>query len=116
MSVPLCSRSSCDCMSQNRSAPSGDSPVIEKSFNKTERCIRCVKGLNQIAAFLSKKAVEFSLVLFFFLSSPPKAIKLQIDFCISARFLAPLSPSLAIDPHKAADSKVRGPILSGLRK
>lgn len=74
-----------------------------------------VKGLNQSVAFLSKKAVEFSPALFF-PSSPPKAIKLLIDFCISARFLAPRSPSLAIDPHKAADSKVRGPILSGLRK
>lgn len=103
-------------MSQNRSAPSRASLVIEKSINKTGRCIIYVKGLNQSTAFLSKKAVEFSPVLSFFLSSPPKAIKLLIDFCISAQFLAPRSPSLAIDPHKAADSKVRGPILSGLRK
>ena len=93
----------------------GASPVIEKSFNKAERCILYVKGLNQSAAFLSKKAVEFSRPPFF-LSPPPEAIKLLIDFCISAQFLAPHSPSLAIDRHKAADSKVRGPILSGLRK
>lgn len=106
----------CDLESENSSAPIGASPVIEKRFNKSERCIPYVKGLNQSVSFLSKKALEFSPVLSFFLPSPPEAIKLLIDFCISARFLAPRSPSLAIDPHKAADSKVRGPILSGLRK
>ena len=72
------------------------------------------QGLNQSAAFSVKYSSGIFLILSF--SCPPEAIKLLIDFCISAQFFAPYSPSLAIDPHKAADSKVRGPILSGLRK
>lgn len=79
-----------------------------------------VKELNQSVAFFffCKKAAEHPSPLLLPRSppSPPKAIKLLIDFCIWARFFAPRSPSLAIDPHKAADSKVRGAILSGLRK
>lgn len=73
------------------------------------------QGLNQSVSFFSKiQQWNFPHPLSF--SCPPEAIKLLIDFCISAQFFAPHSPSLAIDPHKAADSKVRGPILSGLRK
>lgn len=72
--------------------------------------------LNQSVAFSLKYSSGIFLILFLFFFCPPEAIKLLIDFCISAQFFAPYSPSLAIDPHKAADSKVRGPILSGLRK
>lgn len=47
-----------------------------------------------------------SPVLPFALSpSLTEAIKLLIDFCILAQFPGPRSPSPAIDPHKAADSK-----------
>lgn len=97
--------------------------VREKKKKKTPMKLRdmhFVSQSKQSIAFLSKRDVKFStfplFLLRFLWSSSPKAIKLLIDFCISARFLAPRSPSLAIDPHKAADSKVRGPIRSGLRK
>jgi len=64
-STPAEKQQLCDLESENRSAPIGASPVIEESFNKTERCIQYVKGLNQSVAFLSKKAVEFSPAFYF---------------------------------------------------
>lgn len=70
----------CDLESENRTAPIGASLVTEKSFNKTERCILDVKGLNQSVAFLSKKAVEFSAVLLFFCLPLPKRLNCWLIF------------------------------------
>lgn len=68
-------------MSQNRSAPSRASLVIEKSINKTGRCIIYVKGLNQSTAFLSKKSCGIlSCPLFFFCLPLPKRLNCWLIF------------------------------------
>lgn len=68
-------------MSQNRSAPSRASLVIEKSINKTGRCIIYVKGFNQSTAFLSKKSCGIlSCPLFFFCLPLPKRLNCWLIF------------------------------------
>lgn len=102
----------CDLESENRTAPIGASLVTKKSFNKTERCILDVKGLNQSVAFLSKKAVEFSAVLLFFCLPLPKRLNCwlifvsQLDSLPLALHLLPLILTRLLTPKSEDPSSL----------